>query len=53
MTTGKRQVLQHINMPDLAGLRSVMPVTFAPDGKHFVYGVRRELSDLHVVDDLK
>ena len=51
--TGKREVLKRITIADPAGVVSVVPVTFAKDGKHFVYGIDRQLSDLHEVVGLQ
>jgi len=53
VTTGKREILKRITVADPAGVRSVVPVTFARDGKKFVYGVNRALSDLHEVEELR
>jgi len=36
-----------------AGVEGVVPVRFARDGKHLIYGVGRSLSDLHLVTGLR
>jgi hypothetical protein len=51
--TGKREVLKRIAVPDPAGVEGVVPVRFARDGKHLIYGVGRSLSDLHLVTGLR
>ena len=52
VSTGRREVLKRIAVPDPAGINSVIPVIFARDGKHYVYTVGRLLSDLHLVEGL-
>jgi hypothetical protein len=39
--------------PDPAGVEYVGPVLPTPDGKAYVYGYRRLLSDLYLVEGLK
>jgi Tol biopolymer transport system component len=53
ISTGKREVLKRIVIPDPAGIENVLPVVFARDGKHFMYTVGRLISNLHVVEGLK
>jgi hypothetical protein len=38
---------------DSAGVRSINPIVMTPDGKTYVYGYHRILSDLYVVEGLK
>jgi Tol biopolymer transport system component len=52
--TGSRQLLKEIMPADPAGIwPSSSTVLMTPDGKGYVYSVRRILSDLYVVDGLK
>ncbi|HEU5335768.1 MAG TPA: hypothetical protein VFU27_07390, partial [Terriglobales bacterium] len=47
--TGKRELLKRIAVPDKSGVQDIVPVRVARDGKHFLYGVGRSVSDLHLV----
>jgi serine/threonine protein kinase len=51
--TGKRQLFKEIEPPDRAGVLGIGPVQITPDGKTYVFGFTRRLSDLHVVDGLR
>ena len=53
LETGKRDVVRELMPSDAAGVTGVGPVHMLPDGKSFVFGYSRILSDLHVVDGLK
>jgi len=53
ITTGERTVWKQLMPPDPAGVEYVGPILPTPDGKSYVYGYRRMLSDLYVVDGLK
>jgi Tol biopolymer transport system component len=51
--TGQRTLWKQLMPPDPAGVEYVGPILPTPDGKSYVYGYRRMLSDLYVVDGLK
>jgi hypothetical protein len=53
LNTGKRQLFKEIEPPDRAGVLSLGPIHITPDGKTYVYGFTRRLSDLHVVEGLR
>jgi dipeptidyl aminopeptidase/acylaminoacyl peptidase len=53
LNTGKRQLFKEIEPPDRAGVLGIGPVQITPDGKTYVYGFTRRLSDLHVVEGLR
>jgi eukaryotic-like serine/threonine-protein kinase len=50
---GKRTLWKQLMPPDPAGIEYVGPVLPTPDGKAYVYGYRRLLSDLYLVEGLK
>ncbi len=51
--SGQRTLWKQLMPPDPAGVEYVGPILPTPDGKAYVYGYRRMLSDLYVVDGLK
>jgi Tol biopolymer transport system component len=51
--TGKKELVRELMPSDAAGVTGVGPVHVLPDGKSWVFGYTRILSDLHVVDGLK
>ena len=51
--TGQRTLWKQLMPPDPAGVEYVGPISAYSDGKSYVYGYRRMLSDLYVVDGLK
>jgi hypothetical protein len=51
--TGQRTLWKQLMPPDPAGVELVGPILPTPDGKAYVYGYRRMLSDLYLVDGLK
>jgi len=53
LETGKRELVRELMPSDAAGVTGVGPVHVLPDGKSWVFGYVRILSDLHVVDGLK
>jgi len=53
VTTGQRTLWKQLMPPDPAGVEYVGPVLPTADGKSYVYGYRRLLSDLYLVDGLK
>jgi hypothetical protein len=38
---------------DNAGVQHIGPIRITPDGKNYVYGFQRRLSDLYLVEGLK
>jgi Tol biopolymer transport system component len=51
--TGRRDVVKRIQPADRAGVVAVTPVLLTPDAASYVYGFRRVLSDLYVVEGLR
>jgi Tol biopolymer transport system component len=51
--TGKRTVLQKIELADKAGIEGDMSLRYAEDSKTYAYGVRRSLGTLFVVEGLE
>jgi Tol biopolymer transport system component/tRNA A-37 threonylcarbamoyl transferase component Bud32 len=50
---GQRKLWRELMPPDPAGVEYVGPILPTPDGKAYVYGYRRLLSDLYLVEGLK
>jgi hypothetical protein len=53
LVTGERKAWHELMPPDPAGVEYVGPILPTPDGKAYVYGYRRLLSDLYLVEGLK
>lgn len=53
ITTGKRTLWKQLMPPDPAGVATLGPILITPDGKSYVYGFNRTLSDLYLVERLK
>jgi len=53
LSTGKRQLFKEVEPPDRSGILGLGPIQVTPDGKTYVYGFGRRLSDLYVVEGLK
>jgi len=53
VASGRREVWRELLPADSAGVDSVGPVLLVGDGRSYVYGYSRTLSDLFVVDGLK
>ena len=51
-STGKREFLREITPSDPAGIFSPPRVFMTPDGKSYVYQLKRHLSELYLVDGL-
>jgi hypothetical protein len=52
LNTAKRLLFKEIEPPDRSGILSLGPIQITPDGKTYVYGFARRLSDLYVVEGL-
>jgi dipeptidyl aminopeptidase/acylaminoacyl peptidase len=50
--TGQRRLWKKLMPLDPAGVNIVWPIWVTPDGKSYVYGYRRYLSDLYLVEGL-
>ena len=50
--TGRRELLKEIMPADPAGILSPTGIFMTPDGKGYVYSVRRVLSNLYLVEGL-
>jgi eukaryotic-like serine/threonine-protein kinase len=53
LNTGQKKLWRELMPPDPAGVEYVGPILPTPDGKAYVYGYRRMLSDLYLVEGLK
>ena len=53
VATGNRSIWKELMPPDPSGVEFVGPVLPTPDGKAYVYGYRRLLSDLYLVEGLQ
>ncbi len=51
--TGQKKLWKQLMPSDPAGVNIVFPILVTPDGKSYVYGHRRILSDLYLVEGLK
>jgi Tol biopolymer transport system component/predicted Ser/Thr protein kinase len=53
VATGRRTLWKALQPSDPAAVTSIGPVLLTPDGKTYVYGYNRKLSELYLVDGLK
>jgi len=53
ITTGQRAPWRELMPLDNAGVQNIGPIRITPDGKSYVYGFQRRLSDLYLVEGLK
>jgi Tol biopolymer transport system component len=53
LATGQRKLWKRLMPSDPAGVNIIFPILVTPDGKSYVYGYRRILSDLYLVEGLK
>lgn len=53
LSNGQKSVLKGLLPSDSAGINVIGPIFATPDGKNFVYGYVRSLSDLYLVEGLK
>jgi DNA-binding winged helix-turn-helix (wHTH) protein/Tol biopolymer transport system component len=53
IVSGQRQIFREINPTDVTGLCDMPHVLFSPDGRSYVYGYTRMLSDLYLVKAMK
>jgi eukaryotic-like serine/threonine-protein kinase len=51
--SGQRQFFREITHPDVAGLHGISHIYFSSDGRAYVYGYTRLLSELYLVTGLK
>ena len=51
--TGRKELLKEVLPVDPAGIFWPNSIFMTPDGKGYVYSVRRVLSDLYLVEGLK
>ena len=50
---GRRTLLEQLMPSDPAGVNHIGPIVLTPDGKTYVYGYHRTLTDLYLVEGLK
>jgi eukaryotic-like serine/threonine-protein kinase len=53
LATGKRVVWKQLMPSDPAGVERIGPILLTPDGRTYVYGYHRTLSDLYLVEGLR
>ncbi|MDX6458517.1 MAG: eukaryotic-like serine/threonine-protein kinase [Acidobacteriaceae bacterium] len=53
LTTGKRTLWRSLAPADPAGVSQIGPIVMTPDGRSYIYGYHRTLSDLYLVEGLK
>jgi Tol biopolymer transport system component/predicted Ser/Thr protein kinase len=53
LSSGKRRLWKELAPADAAGIDTIRAITITPDGKAYVYGYIRTLSDLYIVEGLK
>ncbi len=53
LASGQRTLWRQLMPSDSAGVRSINPIVMTPDGKTYVYGYHRILSDLYLVEGVK
>jgi hypothetical protein len=53
VATGERKFWKQLVPADSAGIDTIRGIELAVDGKSYVYGYIRTLSDLYLVEDLK
>jgi Tol biopolymer transport system component len=53
VSTGERSPWKELMPLDNAGVQNIGPIRITPDGKTYVYGFQRRLSDLYLVEGLK
>ena len=51
--TGRRTLTEQLMPSDPAGVNHIGPIVLTPDGKTYVYGYHRTLTDLYLVEGLK
>jgi len=53
LATGRKNLWKRLMPSDPAGVNIIFPILLTPDGKSHVYGYRRILSNLYLVEGLK
>jgi Tol biopolymer transport system component/predicted Ser/Thr protein kinase len=53
LSSGKKTFFEQLMPSDPAGVNHIGPILLTPDGKTYVYGYHRTLSDLYLVEGLK
>jgi Tol biopolymer transport system component len=53
VATGKKEFVREVMPADGSGIVDIAPIIFTPDGKSYVYGFQRTLSDLYILDGVK
>jgi hypothetical protein len=51
--TRQREFFREMTPPDIAGLHDIFDIFFSADGKAYVYGYTRQLSELYLAKGLK
>ena len=53
IATGKKELAREVMPADGSGIVDIAPIMLTPDGKSYVYGFQRTLSDLYILDGVK
>jgi hypothetical protein len=53
VATGQRSLWKKLRPADPAGVEFIGPILVTPDATTYVYGYRRQLTDLYLVQGLK
>jgi eukaryotic-like serine/threonine-protein kinase len=53
IATGKKELAREVMPADGSGIVDIAPIILTPDGKSYVYGFQRTLSDLYILDGVK
>jgi hypothetical protein len=53
VTSGQRSEWKRLRPADPAGVEFIGPILLTPDAKTYVYGYRRQLTDLYLVTGLR
>jgi hypothetical protein len=53
IVNGQRQLFKEINPSDETGISDMSEIVFSADGRSYVYGYMRLLSELYLVNGLK
>ncbi len=53
IATGKKELAREVMPADGSGIVDIAPIILTPDGKNYVYGFQRTLSDLYILDGVK
>ena len=53
IATGKKELAREVMPADGSGIVDIAPIILTPDGKNYVYGFQRTLSDIYILAGVK